>query len=89
MDRKEQTARPAEARNPVSADEMFDRVYAELRSLAAAKLSRERRDHTLNATAPENIRGSTNFRSSAGGGAIWAPAAGLCICRKCIGMCSG
>jgi len=33
------------------ASEMFERVYTELRSLAAAKLSRERRGHTLNATA--------------------------------------
>ncbi len=30
---------------------MFERVYTELRSLAAAKLSRERSDHTLDATA--------------------------------------
>jgi hypothetical protein len=46
-DREERDASRDESEIAVSADEMFEHVYTELRGLAAAKLSRERRGHTL------------------------------------------
>jgi RNA polymerase sigma factor (TIGR02999 family) len=49
-DREERDASRDESEIAVSADEMFERVYTELRGLAAAKLSRERSGHTLSAT---------------------------------------
>lgn len=37
--------------NPLAAEQLLPLVYAELRRLAAAKMAKERKDHTLDATA--------------------------------------